>query len=1697
MNPRQSGETNGRERSAARDGIAIIGMSCLFPGAPNVDVFWRNILGKVDAVTDPPPEAWESDVYYDPTFSDKDKVYCRRGGYLGSLASFDPLPHGIPPVAVGGEPDQWLALQIAHDAMADGNCLNLPEDVRRRTEVILGKGTYLNGGNAIAVEHGLVIGQTIEIIRKLNPEFTDEQIAALRDEMKRVLPPMNAETVPGLIPNIIVGRIANRMDLMGPAYTVDAACASSLIAVQHAIRDLRSGDSDVALVGGAQVWMPVPTLNVFCQLGALSRRQQIRPFDKDADGTLLGEGIGMVVLKRLSDAERDGDRIYAVIRGGGMSSDGRGVSVMAPRIDGEELALRRAYESTGISPDTIGLIEAHGTATPVGDVVEIQSLTRVFGQRGDEMPHCAIGTVKSMISHTIPASGVAGLIKIALSLHHKVLPPTINCDEPNPKLELEKTPFYVNTETRPWIHGGSEPRRAGINAFGFGGINAHVIVEEYLPPVTEPIVEYAQDTLGHLPVWESEVFILEAANRQALAAAAERLAAFLEPWTNDSASLPFSLVDLASTVNSHLGDAANKERLAVIATSFEDLSQKLSRAAQKLNDAKVKRIKEVSGVYYFSNPLGTTGKTALLFPGEGSQYQSMLADLCLQFPEVRECFDRTDRIFRDHPRKTVLSDVLYPRPSFTDEDRRESERRLMHMDMAIEAVLTANDAMRVLLSGLGVQPDVVVGHSTGEYSAMSAAGILRLETEEQVSDFSLALNRYYQGAETNDEVPRAMMLAIGAERERVEAVAAEAGGDVFLAMDNCPHQAVLVGERAAVERARDITQREQMIFEELSFDRAYHTRLFGPYAEHLRSVFDNVEIGAPHTPVYSCTTAAPYPDDPQAVRDLVIDHWSMPVEFQRTVETLYDDGVRLFVECGARGNLSAFIEDTFRGRDFAAIPANVMRRTGITQLNHLVGLLAAHGVDLNWAYLYRHRHTCPIDLESPAVTKPRGRKIDLATAWPMLKLSDEIVETLQVRGRATTDDVVGEAPPIEPLAPPNRETMSSPVASVDWETRATDPEPMLETSIDDESPFEASATPEYAQHVLGAFFQTMDDFLGTQEDIMHAFLESGPAVADDIPVPPGAWQSALDVGPDEWRYADGSPANGEQFAFLGEVVHHVPGVELTARRIYRRDEDLFLNHHTLGHPLSGDRQHALAVMPLTMSLEVLAEAAAALVPGKRIVGMRNVTANRWLAFDERPSTVEVTARKVGGDSDIELVSVAITDETGATPAVEAIVELSRSFAPSASPIDAIAGSPSSRSAEELYGAVMFHGPLWQGVESIDVIGTRGAEATLRILPASGFLKSAQNPLFEIDPITLDAAGQVVGFWTSEVLESGRIVFPIRMDHLQIFGPTPAPGTTVRCRAEITLIGSQLTTSVLDVLDHEGRLWMRLDGWQDKRFDLPSQFETLMRPDSDGEMSRSWTAPIAPFGSGGAIACRLVASSIDADRQFWSSVWSEAILSGSERETFHALKKPEPKRLEWLAARTAAKDAVGALARGHFGIDLAPFDIEIQNDDHGAPLVLCDAFAASGFMPVVSLSHSAGMAAAVAGFVAEFDGLPSAGVGLDIERLKPLPDGFVETAFDDSERLVFQTSGAGESNEWILRAWCAKEAIGKALGSGLIEGPRSLQITTIDRTSGLVTARAVGVLAQSTATASEYVAFTGIDGDLVFATSFCELIGTRG
>lgn len=459
------------------DTVSIVGMGCVFPGAPDPATYWENICAKRSFIGDPPDPG--SARYLDPDSRDFERVYNLRGGYLGSLATFDPTKHGVMPADVqNGDGDQFLTLRAATAAVEDAG-LDLDAIRRDRVEVILGHSTYFTPGNVTWFHLG-VLDQTVDVIRGLIPGLSAEEVARIRGALKRSLPTMTAQTPATLIPNIVAARLSNRMDLMGQNYVVDAACATSHVAVGNAVKDLLTDACDYVLVGATQASALVLEVMLFCAIQGMSHLPALRPFDKKADGTMLGEGVGMLVLRRTKDAERDGNRIYAVLRGVGHASDGRGKGLLAPRLEGQELAIRRAYEAEGVDPRTVELVEAHGTAIPLGDVTEITALTRVFGPRAGSRPTCGVGTVKSMIGHCRSAAGIAGIIKATLALYHKALPPTLQCDEPNPDLNLENSPFYINTETRPWIRPlGGTPRRAAVSAMGFGGVDAHCILEEH------------------------------------------------------------------------------------------------------------------------------------------------------------------------------------------------------------------------------------------------------------------------------------------------------------------------------------------------------------------------------------------------------------------------------------------------------------------------------------------------------------------------------------------------------------------------------------------------------------------------------------------------------------------------------------------------------------------------------------------------------------------------------------------------------------------------------------------------------------------------------------------------------------------------------------------------------------------------------------------------------------------------------------------------------------------------------------------------------------------------------------------------------------------------------------------------------------------------------------------------------------------
>jgi acyl transferase domain-containing protein/phosphopantetheinyl transferase (holo-ACP synthase) len=567
-------------------GVAIVGMACVFPGAPDLASYWENVRDGVDAISEVPADRLDP-LYFEGEDTTADRFYCRRGGFVDEHALFDPLRFGVMPAAAqGAEPDQLLALRIAADALEDAGYdeSGIPNDA---TSVILGRGGYIGAGMTRLEQHVRGAQQLVEGLRSLLPNLSDEQLRGVKEAFQEQLSAYGPDTAIGLVPNLAASRVANRLNLGGSAYTVDAACASALVAVGHGCTELVSEQADLVLAGGVHLANNEAFWSVFCQLGALSPTEQIRPFHRSADGLLIGEGIGVVVLKRLADAVRDEDRVYAVINGVGVTSDGRSATLMTPAVDGQLRALERAWRQAERSPESIGLLEAHGTATPAGDAAELETIRRFFGAPSGGEDRAGLGSVKSMIGHTMPAAGAAGLIKAAMALHHGVLPPTLHCEEPNPL--VDQTRFELLGSATPW----NEKRLAGVNAFGFGGINAHVVLEA---PAEATGSRRRRTTPGAA---KDAIFVAAASDREEL------------------------LAVLDGTARGGEGSC----RLAIA----NPTSDRIALARKAVEQGKPRRGRD--GIFFSADGLLGAGKgeLAFLFPGAESEFEPRVDDVVAEF----------------------------------------------------------------------------------------------------------------------------------------------------------------------------------------------------------------------------------------------------------------------------------------------------------------------------------------------------------------------------------------------------------------------------------------------------------------------------------------------------------------------------------------------------------------------------------------------------------------------------------------------------------------------------------------------------------------------------------------------------------------------------------------------------------------------------------------------------------------------------------------------------------------------------------------------------------------------------------------------------------------------------------------------------------------------------------------------------------
>ncbi|MEV7866733.1 SDR family NAD(P)-dependent oxidoreductase [Streptomyces sp. NPDC088124] len=895
--------------------VAVVGAGALVPGATDAAGYWRIVTGGQDLMTEVPASRWLVADHYDPDPAAPDRTYARRGAFLPDV-DFDPMAYGVPPTSLSAtDTSQLLALMVADQVLADAG--GLPDMDRDRVGVVLGVSALE------LLPH--MYGRTerpvwLKALRESG--LTEAEARAVCDRISAHYTPWRESTFPGLLSNVVAGRIANRFDLHGTNHTTDAACASSLAALSTAVGELALGRADLVISGGVDTGNGIGMFLSFSKTPALSRSGDCRPLSDAADGTMLGEAVVMYALKRLSDAERDGDRVHAVVRGIGTSSDGRSSAIYAPLSGGQARALRRAYEEAGYGPGTVELVEAHGTGTQAGDTAELDALNEVFGASGrTDGQWCAIGSVKSQIGHTKCAAGAAGLLKAVMALHHKVLPPTIKVDRPNPAAATPDGPFYVNTEARPWVRPAGHPRRASVSSFGFGGSNFHVTLEEYVPAGTP-----GRAAPRHRCA-PSELVLFSGASPAALVA----------PDTGDDRPLA------ALARESHSAfSPTDPVRLAIIATGVEELRDRYAQALALIRRRPGTPFSTPTGIRY---AVGTPapGRIGFLFPGQGSQYVGMGADLAMLAPAAQTVWDELGGTGFDG---LPLHRVVFPPPAFTDEERAARQAVLAATEWAQPALAVHSLALLAVVRSLGLRPDCVAGHSFGELVALHCAGVL-----DAGSLVAVARRR---GVLMRDaaSVPGAM-LAVAADRARVAAVLAGGGlGDLWPANHNSPLQTVLSGTTEAVARAEKAFAAERVGTRRLTTSTAFHSPLVAPAGEPLAAFLRTVPLTEPRIEVYGNADAAPYPASPDGIRRRIAGHLASPVLFQDQIEAMYAAGVRTFVEVGAGTALTGLVGQILGDREHAAVPLDRPGRSGVSTLHTALGELAVRGVPLDLAPLW-------------------------------------------------------------------------------------------------------------------------------------------------------------------------------------------------------------------------------------------------------------------------------------------------------------------------------------------------------------------------------------------------------------------------------------------------------------------------------------------------------------------------------------------------------------------------------------------------------------------------------------------------------------------------------------------------------------------------------------------------------------------------
>ena len=878
--------------------IAIIGLGCRFPSAKDPDAYWQLLRDGVDAISEIPPDRWLVDAYYDADPAAPGKMYARWGGFLDEVDKSDPYFFGISPrEATGMDPQQWLLLEVAWEAL---------ENAAQSPDVLAGSQT------------GVFVGISTN----------DHALISLPYDPERV----NSYSGTGNAFSVAAGRLSYQLDLRGPSLAVDTACSSSLVSVHLACQSLRAGECGLALAGGVNLILS-PVWNIAsCQARMMAFDGRCKTFDVAADGYVRGEGCGVVVLRRLADALANGDRILALIRGSAVNQDGRSSSLTAPNGLAQEAVIRRALANAGVGPAAIDYMEAHGTGTPLGDPIEMEAISKVLGERGRADRPLVVGSVKTNIGHLEAAAGIAGLIKVVLSLQHEEIPQHLHLKEVNPRISLEAMRATIPTHAMPWRSGGQR-RIAGVSSFGFGGTNAHVVVEE--APPSAPVLA-SDDRPLHL-------LALSAKSEAALRKVARRVEAHLEAHPSQS---PGDVCFTAITGRAHFN-----HRLAVIGDELTQFRERLAAFVAGESPA---------GVHNGRVTSGERSKIAFLFAGEGTQCVGMGRQLFESEPEFRAALNRCSAILRPSLEQSLLS-VLYP----------EAGAPLSLDDAAhIQPALFALEyALAELWRSWGIMPSAVMGYGVGEYVAACIAGVFSLE-----DGLKLVADR---GRLMKSLTSDGAMAAIFADPDAIANAIEVYDGRVVVAGFNGSTHTVVAGEREAVRAICLELEAGGLTTCPIDVSHAVHSPLMEPMLDAFEETARPRRFEVPRIPFVSSLTGTWL--QPDQVPDACYwrRHLHMPVRFAAGVETLAEHGCRVFVEIGPSPALISMGKECLPDTRLTWLPS---LKKGIDNWSVLLESLAAlyvKGVRVDWTGFDRSYSRNRLALPTyPFERKRLGVKVD-------------------------------------------------------------------------------------------------------------------------------------------------------------------------------------------------------------------------------------------------------------------------------------------------------------------------------------------------------------------------------------------------------------------------------------------------------------------------------------------------------------------------------------------------------------------------------------------------------------------------------------------------------------------------------------------------------------------------------------------------